>query len=90
MNAIVEYKKHYLIYIKSVEEPIQIDYDKGEKIKKDLLSQWTGFISIGWTLYNRYEIQRVELFEQKLTEAHLQAIARQKEIEEKKKELWLI
>lgn len=84
---IVEYKKHYLIYIKWVEEPIQIWSDAWQSLQKDLLTNSNWFILINWTLYNRFEIQRVEQFEQKLTDAHLQALARQKEIEEKKKEL---
>lgn len=84
---IVEYKKHYLIYIKWVEDPIQIWSEAWEHLQKDLMANSNWFIQINWTLYNRFEIQRVEPFEQKLTEAHLQAMARKKEIEEKKKEL---
>lgn len=89
MSNIVKYKKHYEIFIKWQENPIKISWEWWEAIIKDLIQNSSWFILINWTLYNRFSIDKIEPYEEKLSEAHLEAIAFKKQIEEKKKELWI-
>lgn len=86
-NSIVQYKKHYSVFIKWLDDPIQISNESWEAIQKDLIKNPNWFIQINWSLYNKFEILKVDFYEEKLTEVHIKALQKQKQIEEKKKEL---
>lgn len=83
-KELIHYEKHYQVYIKWEEIPIEVSWEWWELIKNDLLSQWSWFIDIKGNLYNRFNIDKVLIHKQELDEYTFQAIQQAKQ---RKKEI---
>ena len=67
--SLVLYKKHFEVYIKGVDAPIEISHDSGENLWKILWNKdCPPFVKINWSYYNRFEIARIELYEEHISE----------------------
>ena len=76
MKELVAYRKHYNVFIKWEEEPMQISAEWWEilcKILKD--KDCPSFVDINDWLYNKFQIEKVILFEQTKTAEELSAEA---------------
>jgi hypothetical protein len=86
MSNIVQYKKHYNVFIKWIEDPLKVSSEWGEILMKILADKWCPpFININDWLYNIYEISKVIPHEEKITPERAEALA---DMERLKTLLW--
>ena len=94
MTNIEKYHTTYIVYFKDKEEkPIEISSQAGEMLKKDI-NELT-FVPLNWSLYNKYEIKKIQKRNQDYDiylsneKAKQYKIERQKRFEEYKK-TWIL
>lgn len=81
MNNITLYKKHYQIFIKNTEEPLEVSGEWWEILMKILLDKdCPHFVTINWSMYNRFEILKIIPYNPKLTQKELEIIKKSEEI----------
>lgn len=75
-KEITIYEKAYDVFIERVEKPIRVSGQGGEILKKMLSSpNCPSFVPIGENLYNKFNIERVELHEEEITPERQKALA---------------
>lgn len=80
MGKLVQYKRHYEVFIDWEEDPIQISHEWWETLKAMLRDKdCPYFIPIGKDLYNRFKIGKVKEFEEKYSEDQISAIREHEE-----------
>ena len=73
--SLILYKKHFEVYIKGVEKPIEISQEWWELLQKTL--EWKdcpSFVRINWASYNRFEIARVVPYEEYISKEKQEAL----------------
>lgn len=76
MSELILYKKHFEVYIKGVEKPIEISPESGENLGKVLAHKdCPPFVKIDWGYYNRFEIARVVPYEEHISPQKAEAMA---------------
>jgi len=82
MTEIVLYKKHYQVFLKWIEEPLEISNEWGEILLKILEDRdCPPFVPIKGWLYNRFEISRVVPYEENISKERAEALAEHKRIQ---------
>ena len=74
--SLILYKKHFEVYIKWIEQPIEISQEWGELLQKTL--EWKDcppFVRINGGSYNRFEIARVVPYEEHISKERAEALA---------------
>lgn len=74
--SLILYKKHFEVYIKGIEQPIEISQEWGELLQKTL--EWKdcpAFVRINGGSYNRFEIARVVPYEEHISKERAEALA---------------
>lgn len=69
MTELILYKKHFQVFIKGIDDPIEITQENGENLWKVLAHKdCPPFVQINWGFYNRFEIARVVPYEEHIPE----------------------
>ncbi len=73
--SLILYKKHFEVYIKGVEDPIEISQESGESLWKVLAHKdCPPFVQINGGYYNRFEIARVVPYEEYISKEKQEAL----------------
>lgn len=69
MSELILYKKHFQVFIKGIDDPIEITQENGENLWKVLAHKdCPPFVQINGWFYNRFEIARVVPYEEYIPE----------------------
>lgn len=82
MQELILYKKHFQVFIKWIEEPIDVSQEGGEILQKIIEDKdCPPFVRINWGSYNRFEIARVVPYEEHISKEKAEALAEHKRIQ---------
>jgi len=88
-EALIVHKQLYQVFIKWIEEPVEISWKNWELLGKTLLQKdCPPFVHIDWWFYNRYEIARVVPYEEKISPARAAALADMAALDKLTKWIW--
>ena len=74
--SLILYKKHFEVYIKGIEQPIEVSQEGGETLQKILEGKdCPSFVRINGGSYNRFEIARVVPYEEHISKERAEALA---------------
>lgn len=76
MSDLILYKKHYEVFLKWVEKPLELSNEWGAILLKILEDRdCPPFVPIQWGIYNRFEILRVVPYEEHISKERAEALA---------------
>lgn len=76
MSELILYKKHFQVFIKWIDDPIEITQENWENLWKVLAHKdCPPFVQINWWYYNRFEIARVVPYEEHISKERAEALA---------------
>lgn len=81
-EALIVHKQLYHVFIKWIEEPIEVSWENGEALWRVWWDKdCPPCLKINWGWYNRFEISRVVPYEEHISPQRAEALAEHKRIQ---------